>query len=178
VLYDGEQLDAVIGAMTRRAAALLAGAPRITVVGILRRGAPLAERIAAGLQREHGIGPVERLDLEIKRYADDLTLLHPETRLTESPADAGLDLVGSSVLLVDDVLYTGHSMLRAMDYLRRKNPDRLFTAVLVDRSAGALPVRMDITGARLEAAQGDIVECRAPPYEPDWGIHVLRRGEA
>ncbi|MBM3356908.1 MAG: phosphoribosyltransferase [Betaproteobacteria bacterium] len=175
VLYDTKQLDAVIGAMTRRAGALLADAPRVTVVGILRRGAPLADRVATGLRRDVGTAPVERLDLEITRYADDLTLLYPETRFVENPAHAGLDLAGAHVLVVDDVVYTGHSLLRAVQYLSGNKPSVLRTAVLVDRSTGKLPVPVDIAGARLAVAESDIVECHVPPYDPDWGIVLVGR---
>jgi len=174
-LYDAKQIDTVIDAMTRRAGALLAGAPRVTVVGILRRGAPLADRVAAGLRRDVGTAPAERVDLKITRYADDLTLLYPETRFVENPAHAGLDLAGAHVLVVDDVVYTGHSLLRAVQYLCGKNPSALRTAVLVDRSTGKLPVPVDIAGARLAVAEGDIVECHVPPYDPDWGIFLVGR---
>ncbi len=105
-LYDHVQLDEVIADMTRRAAGLFPGSEPIGVIGILRRGAPLAGRIAELLVSRHGMPPPLRLDLRVSRYADDLTLLHPETLLVENPADADLlaGLAGRRLLVVDDVL--------------------------------------------------------------------------
>ncbi len=112
-LYDTAQLDAIFDDMARQAAGLLTGRTRVAVVGILRRGAPLADRLHARLAERYGVRDCLRLDLRIKRYADDLTLLYPETRLTEDPAHAELGLQDYTVLVVDDVMYRGHSMLRA-----------------------------------------------------------------
>src|SRR5512139_3977384 len=107
-LYTPEQLDAIVADMARQAAGLLTGRTQVAIVGILRRGAPLADRLHACLQQTWGLTGCVRLDLKIKRYADDLTLLHPETQLTEDPDHARLDLVGHTVLVVDDVMYRGH----------------------------------------------------------------------
>ncbi|MDO9636766.1 MAG: phosphoribosyltransferase family protein, partial [Thiobacillus sp.] len=89
-LYSPQQLDAIIDDMARQAAGLLTGRERVAIVGILRRGAPLADRLQARLADAWGLTGCVRLDLQIKRYADDLTLLHPDTQLTENPAHASL----------------------------------------------------------------------------------------
>jgi len=94
-LYSTDQLDAIVDDMARQAAGLLTGRTRIAIVGILRRGAPLADRLQARLAETYGLADCVRLDLMIKRYADDLTLLYPETRLTENPAHASLDLAAT-----------------------------------------------------------------------------------
>ena len=174
-LYDATELDAILGRMARQAAGLLTGRTEAMLVGILRRGAPLAEMLGARLERDFGVVRLPRLNLAIKRYADDLTLLHPETPLTEAPEHAALDLTGRTILLVDDVIYQGHSMLRAIDYLARKSPAEIRTVALVDRDVARLPVRTDVVGARLDVAPGDIIECNVPPYEAEFGIDLCRR---
>lgn len=173
-LYDEAELEALLDAMASQAARLLHGRSRVALVGILRRGAPLADRLAERLVRDHGLAPPLRLDLKVKRYADDLTLLHPETRLTEQPQQAALDLAGWTLLLVDDVLYTGHSLLKVLDYLARKQPAEIRVAVLADRCAATLPIAADVVGARLQIAPAGIVECHLPPYEPDFRIELLQ----
>ncbi len=173
-LYSTAQLDEVIGNMARQAAGLLTARTHITVVGILRRGAPLADRLCMKMKQDYGVGNLARLDLSIKRYADDLTLLHPETKLTEAPEQAQLDLTGCTLLVVDDVMYQGHSMLRAVQYLAQKHPAEIRTVVLVDRGVAKLPVRTDVTGVRLDVAQGDIIECNVPPYEDEFKIELLQ----
>lgn len=173
-LYDAEQLDAVVERMALQAAALLRGCERIAVIGLLRRGAPLAERITTLMVERHGMAPPLRLDIKVKRYADDLALLHPETQLLEEPAHAALDLQGRSVLVVDDVLYTGHSLLRVLGYLSRWSPAEVRVAVLADRGVLRLPLRADIVGLRLDVAPTDVIECNVPPYEPSWRIELLQ----
>ncbi|MFO7541896.1 MAG: phosphoribosyltransferase domain-containing protein [Thiobacillus sp.] len=173
-LYTPEQLDAIVADMARQAAGLLTGRTRVAIVGILRRGAPLADRLHAQLREGYGLENCVRLDLQIKRYSDDLTLLHPETRLTEDPAHATLDLAGHTVLVVDDVIYRGHSMLRAVEYLACRQPDEIRTVVLVDRGASKLPVRTDIVGVRLDVAPSNIIECNVPPYEASFRIDLLQ----
>ena len=66
--------------------------------------------------------PALRLDLSVKRYADDLTLLFPDTQFAEAPHHAALDLRDHTLLVVDDVLYTGHSALKVVDWLARRRP--------------------------------------------------------
>lgn len=144
------------------------------IVGILRRGAPLAEMLHARLMHHFKLANMGLMNLQIKRYADDLTLLHPETRLTENPQHASLDLAGTTVLVVDDVMYRGHSMLRAVEYLARKQAAEIRTVVLVDRGAKKLPVRTDIVGVRLDVAPPDIIECNVPPYETEFKIDLLK----
>jgi pyrimidine operon attenuation protein/uracil phosphoribosyltransferase len=173
-LYTPEQLETIVEDMARQAAGLLTGRDRVAIVGILRRGAPLADRLQARLAESWGLADCVRLDLQIKRYADDLTLIHPDTRLTENPAHASLDLSGLTVLVVDDVMYHGHSMLRAVEYLAGKQPAELRTVVLVDRGVAKLPVRTDIVGVRLDVAPSDIIECNVPPYEDSFRIDLLQ----
>ena len=76
--------------------------------------------------------------------------------------------------MVDDVMYQGYSMLRAVEYLARKQPAEIRTVVLADRGAAKLPVRIDVTGMRLDVAPGDIIECNVPPYEPDFRIDLCQ----
>ncbi|SMF01216.1 bifunctional pyr operon transcriptional regulator/uracil phosphoribosyltransferase PyrR [Pseudogulbenkiania subflava] len=176
-LYDSAQLEEVIADMARRAAQLLSGHERVAVIGVLRRGAPLAERLTAALVTQYRLAPPLRLDLSIKRYADDLTLLHPETQFTENAAHASLDLAGYALLVVDDVLYTGHSLLRAVEYLARKQPAAIYAAMLADRHVTRLPLHADVVGLHLQVAPPDIVECHVPPYEAEFKI-VLRKPAA
>ncbi|MEY5100732.1 MAG: hypothetical protein RJA36_3451 [Pseudomonadota bacterium] len=173
-LYDSAELESLLDAMALQAARLLHGRDRVAVIGILRRGAPLADRLAERLVRDHGLERPLRLDLQVKRYADDLTLLHPETELTEQAPHAALDLSGWTLLLVDDVLYTGHSLLKVLDYLARKQPAEIRVAVLADRVAATLPIAADVVGARLQIAPAGIIECHVPPYEGEFRMELLQ----
>ncbi len=173
-LYTAKQLDAVLEGMTLQLAGLLINKPRVMIVGILRRGAPLAEILHRRLSLHFPALKISLMNLQIKRYSDDLKLLHPDTLLTENPEHADLDLSGITVVVVDDVMYRGHSMLRAVEYLAQKKADEIRTVVLVDRGVEKLPVRSDITGVRLDVAPPDIIECNVPPYESDFKIELLQ----
>jgi len=173
-LYDTADLDTVLADMARQVAGLLTGRRQIAIVGLLRRGAPLAEILRDRLACDYGRSDLPLYKLHVKRYADDLTLLHPETELTESAEQSVLDLSGATVLVVDDVLYRGHSLLKAVEYLAGKNPVEIRTVVLVDRGVTWLPIRADITGMRLDVAPQDIIECNVPPYEPEFRIDLLQ----
>ena len=173
VLYETAEVEAMLDRMATQLATLMAGRDSV-LIGILRRGAPIARRLHARLADRHGAERLQCFEVRIQRYADDLRLLHPDTLLTEDPTHAGLDFTGRTVVLVDDVLYRGHSLARAMDWALRRGAAEVRVAVLADRKVTALPLRADVVGARLQLADDDIVECHVPPYEPGLAILLVR----
>jgi pyrimidine operon attenuation protein/uracil phosphoribosyltransferase len=172
-LYDRRALEVAVDRMAGAAAALLRGAEDPLLLGILRRGAPLAEMLQARLKSAHAFD-VPRYSLKLERYADNLALLHPDTALTENEEFTARDVARSTVLIVDDVLYLGHSLARVSTYLSQRGAPVIRAAVLVDRHVSHLPVRADIVGIHLQIAHGDVVECHVPPYEEDFAIELLR----
>lgn len=171
-LYSSADLDAVLRSMARQLAAMVDPREPIVLVGVLRRGAPLADRL---LTLARGLQPalqVERLDLKVKRYGDDLTLLHPETRLDRP--EAAPDLQDRHVVVIDDVLYHGHSLFKVLEFLKAGGAASVRAGVLVDRQVSRYPIHADIVGLKLEVAPGDVVECNVPPYEAEWAIDLCR----
>jgi pyrimidine operon attenuation protein/uracil phosphoribosyltransferase len=177
-LYDASGLDRVLNAMAAAIAAKLHGVERVALVGVLRRGAPLADRLHERLRQSLPGADIERLDLSIKRYADDLTLLHPQTQLTEQAEHAHIDLSDRVVVVVDDVLYFGFSLFKAAQYLIAKGAKTLHTVVLVDRACASLPIHADVCGLTLEVAPGHIVECHVPPFEPTFQLVLVQPAPA
>lgn len=174
-IYDSAQLECVLDAMAAQLWPRLQEPGPVTLVGVRRHGAPLADALLRRLSaRQPATAPIERLDLLIKRYADDLTLLHPQTQLTETAGQAGLDLAGRTVVVIDDVLYQGHSLNKAVQYLLAKGAGRILTAVLVDRVCATLPIHADVAGLKLQVAPGQIVECHVPPFEPTFQIVLVQ----
>lgn len=173
-IYDATALAAVLDAMAAALAARLHGVNQVTLVGVRRRGAPLADWLRQRLTPRLPGADIARLDLLIKRYADDLTLLHPETRLTEQPEHAEIDLAGRTLVVVDDVLYQGYSLNKAVQYLLAKGGRQILTAVLVDRVCATLPLHADVAGLKLQVAPGSIVECHVPPFEPSFQIVLVQ----
>lgn len=169
-LYDEAALEPVIDDMARQAALLLDATPTV-LLGMLRRGAPLADRMLARLKVHAPWADISRLDLKVKRYADNLELLHPETAL-EAPAN--VDLLNRRVIVVDDVLYQGYSLMRVFEWLATQKPAHVHAAVLVDRQRHRMPVRADIVGITLKIAPEDVIECNVPPYEHDFAVDLWR----
>ncbi len=176
-LYDEEELDTVLRAMAHQALACLP-ASRLALVGIQRRGEPLAQRLQLHLQQLTGAAPLPLYPVKVKRYADDLSILHAHTQLTGNQELGNLDLAGTTLLVVDDVLYEGHSLLRTCAYLAELGARQVLSAVLVDRHVCRQPVHADIVGIHLQLAAQDIVECHVPPYEAQFCVEVLRHGRA
>ncbi|WP_137808093.1 phosphoribosyltransferase family protein [Pseudomonas sp. G(2018)] len=174
-LYDSDELEDVLQAMARQATALLPPC-QAALIGIQRRGEPLAERLRQHLSHQTGQPELPLYPLKVKRYADDLQVLHAHTQLTENPLLGELDLANATLLVVDDVLYEGHSLLRTCAYLAQLGASRVYTAVLVDRHVCQQPIHADIVGVHLQVAAGDIVECNVPPYETEFCIDVVRHG--
>ena len=131
------------------------GAEQVVLLGIPTRGVPLADRLAA---RIAGVEdrPVPHGSLDITMYRDDLRL-RPARRLgpTEVPAE-GID--GKTVVLVDDVLYSGRTVRAALDALNDLGrPLAVQLAVLVDRGHRELPIRADYVGKNLPTSQREMV---------------------
>ena len=133
-----------------------AGTAGLMLIGIQRRGVPLAERIAASIAATEGFDvPVGALDITF--YRDDLSLVaeQPIVKGTELPS--GID--GRTIILVDDVLYTGRTIRAAMDALVDfGRPQAIRLAVLVDRGHRELPIRADHVGKNIPTSREEVVK--------------------
>lgn len=147
------------------------GAEGLFLVGIKRRGAPLAEMIRADIQRIEGVLlPCGSVD--IKYYRDDLLPIGdaPLLRRSELPGD----VTGRTVVLVDDVLYTGRTARSGMDaVIACGRPKAIRLAVLIDRGHRELPIRADFVGKNVPTAHTERVEVRVPPYEDDMRVCLI-----
>jgi pyrimidine operon attenuation protein/uracil phosphoribosyltransferase len=134
------------------------GVGAVVLVGIRRRGVPLAQRIAATLADFEGERvPVGTLDITL--YRDDLGLRWPApiVRSTNIP----IDITGRTVVLIDDVLYTGRTVRAALDALADLGrPARTQLAVLIDRGHRELPIRADFVGKNVPTANDERIETR------------------
>lgn len=170
-LYDTAATQQLLDDMARQLAPRIVDPSAWRVIGVRRRGAPLADALATRLDCGTP-GSLRRLDLFIKRYSDDLRLLHPQTQLTEQGPDVAAAVHGRHVVLVDDVLYQGHSLLRALRWLVDAGAASVVTAVLVDRAVSVLPLHADVRGAVLRIPDDAVIECHVPPFEPELAIDI------
>lgn len=142
------------------------------LVGILRRGAPLAALLATRLAAL-GVPEFPVGELKLKRYSDDLELLHDRPELDSGTLD--VEVAGKQVVLVDDVLYSGESLFRAACFLREQGARVIRTVVLCQRGRPTMPVHADHVGLRLDVGENWILECQVPPYEAELGIEIKQR---
>lgn len=131
---------------------------RLALVGIRRRGVPLARRLAESIQAIEG-RRVHVGVLDITLYRDDLTTIAHQPVV--GPTEIPFDLSGRTVVLVDDVLYTGRTVRAAMDVLfDLGRPARIQLAVLVDRGHRELPIRADFVGRNVPTSREELVGVR------------------
>lgn len=169
---DASDIEAELDRMAGQVMARWPG--EIVVVGIRRRGVPLAEELTERL-KEAGADVVATRELELKRYSDGLDVLHEQPALNEP--EEPLELEGRRVLLVDDVLYTGRTFARALDYVTGAGAREVHCAVLCVRRGNELPIQPDVVGFRCDIGAGGIVDVRIPPYEDRLAIDLSKQND-
>lgn len=170
VVMDEKAMDR---ALTRIAHEILEenkGAEHIALIGIVTRGDYLAADLARRIKAIEGVDvPVGRLDISF--YRDDQTIrLSPEVHRTEIP----FSVDDYSIVLVDDVLYTGRTIRAALDALMDYGrPPRIELAVLVDRGHRELPIRADFVGKNVPSSQHEQVRCFLKEVDGESTVRIL-----
>jgi pyrimidine operon attenuation protein/uracil phosphoribosyltransferase len=148
------------------------GTRGLALIGIQRRGVPLARRIARSIAEHEDVEiPVGALDITF--YRDDLSLIaqQPVVKGTELP----FDLNDLTVILVDDVLYTGRTIRAAMDALVDfGRPQAIRLAVLVDRGHRELPIRADHVGKNVPTSREEVVRVHLEEIDAEDGVDIER----
>lgn len=143
----------------------------ICIIGIVRRGVALAEILSEKLQTL-GI-KVKTGKLDISLYRDDIdesSLDSPKINNTE----IDFDISGATIVMVDDVLYTGRTARAAMDALiKLGRPAKIQLAVLIDRGHRELPIRADYVGKNIPTSKSEIVKVNLPPYDTETNVKLF-----
>jgi pyrimidine operon attenuation protein/uracil phosphoribosyltransferase len=145
----------------------------VVLVGVRTRGVPLARRLAGLVQRAAGAAPPVGV-LDITLYRDDLTAIAAQPVLKGTDIPCSID--GRTVVLADDVLYTGRTVRAALDELVDfGRPARIELAVLVDRGHRELPIRADYVGESLPTGHDDIVQVTLFEEDGEDRVVLLRK---
>src|SRR5919198_5834467 len=147
-----------------------AGTEGLVLIGIQRRGVPLARRLAGAIAEHEAVElPVGALDITF--YRDDLSLIaqQPIVKGTALP----FDLNGATIVLVDDVLYTGRTIRAAMDALVDfGRPKAIRLAVLIDRGHRELPIRADHVGKNVPTSREETVRVHVEEFDDEDAVEL------
>lgn len=155
VVMDAQAIDRALTRIAHEILEANKGCSEVALVGIVTRGAELAERLAERIERIEGMRvPVGKVDISF--YRDDVaTRLSPEVHRTDIP----FDVEGRHIVLADDVLYTGRTIRAAMDAIMDYGrPHAIQLAVLVDRGHRELPIRADYVGKNVPTSRKERVK--------------------
>lgn len=149
------------------------GVENLVLIGIQRRGVPLARRIVAKIKEvENTEIPVGILDITL--YRDDLSLLneHPVINGT----DIGFDIANKKLVLVDDVIFTGRTVRAAIDALMDINrPQMIQLAVIIDRGHRELPIRADYVGKNVPTSRNEIVHVNVKEIDGENSVTITNK---
>ena len=149
------------------------GSENLALVGIKRRGIPLAQRLAkliAGIEKH----PIDTGMLDIQFYRDDLSTT--DVRPVVKPGAIGCNVEGRDVILCDDVLYTGRTIRAALDALfDHGRPRRVQLAVLIDRGHRELPIEATYVGRNVPTSSREIIEVKFQEVDNDEQVLLVER---
>jgi pyrimidine operon attenuation protein/uracil phosphoribosyltransferase len=148
------------------------GTEGLVLMGVHRRGTQIAAMLQAEIEEATGVR-VPAGSIDITLYRDDLGTIGPRPIVGESELPPeGID--DRTVVLVDDVAYTGRTMRAAINELSDwGRPNRIFFCVLVDRGGRELPIQPDFTGRKIAVPEGQRVEVRVPELDGRLGVELV-----
>lgn len=146
------------------------GCEGLCLIGVKRRGVPLAEMIAEHIFQIEGC-KVPMGVIDITFYRDDMEPITEDPVIREGQLPFSVE--GKTVILVDDVLCTGRTARAAMEaILQNGRPGRIQLAVLVDRGHRELPIRGDYVGKNVPTARTEHIKVKVPPYEEECCVEL------
>ena len=172
-IMDAETVRRSLARITHEIIERNNGADHICLVGVKTRGIPLAQTLAANIERFEGKRvPLGYLD--ITRHRDDLT--EAEKQAVSAECHIPCDIREKTVIIVDDVLYTGRTARAAMEAVFSiARPKAIQLAVLIDRGHRELPIRPDFVGKNVPTAQSEAVSVRLDPNDGETAVYICDR---
>jgi pyrimidine operon attenuation protein/uracil phosphoribosyltransferase len=169
-ILDAEQIRRALTRVAHEIVERNGGAGRLALIGIRTRGVPLAERLADAIEAIEGSRP-EVGAIDISLYRDDTGRLGAGAHIW--PTEVEFDVQDMTVVLVDDVLYTGRTIRSAMDaIIDLGRPAAIQLAVLVDRGHRELPIRADYVGKNIPTAKHQNVVVKLIEQDGSEGVYV------
>ena len=173
LLLDDRTVERVLARMAREIVEQVGELDQLLLIGIHRRGVDLARWLSEEIGKAEGTAiPTGSLDITL--YRDDLMAIGPRPIVGDTRLPTG-GIDGKTVVIVDDVLYTGRTVRAALDELADfGRPRRILLCVLVDRGGRELPIHADIVGKSYAIAEGDRIEVLIPALDGRSGVELVR----
>ncbi len=163
VIMNASEMNRAIKRMAHEIIEANKGTDNLVILGIQRRGVPLARMLGEAIKSVEGT-ELPQGALDITFYRDDLSTLGPTPQVssTEMPFDVNRKII----ILVDDVLYTGRTVRAALDVIMDwGRPEAIRLAVLVDRGHRELPIRPDFVGKNVPTSQREIIKVKVKEFD-------------
>lgn len=171
MLMDEEALARAVRRISHEIVERNKGTEGLVLVGVKRRGLPLAKMIQENIDLIEGVSlPLDSLD--IKLYRDDLTKVNIVPIIRGEPLS--VDVTGKTIILVDDVLYTGRTARAAIEAVfAAGRPAAIRLAVLIDRGHRELPIRADFIGKSIPTSRNEKIAVYLPEFDGKTGAAIL-----
>ena len=172
-LMSAPEIDRTLQRLAHEIVEKSGGTKHLALIGIRRRGVPLAQRIAFAMRGIDGVEvPVGTLDITL--YRDDLSKVASHAVLQSSDISFGVD--NMDLVLVDDVLYTGRTIRAAMNGLfDLGRPKRVSLCVLIDRGHREMPIESQFTGRVVQTSNSEIIEVRLREIDNEERVVLVDR---
>lgn len=170
ILFDSSAIERMLARIAHEIIEKNENLDKVALVGVLRRGVPLAERIAENIERFEGVKiPVGKLDITL--YRDDLSELSDMPKIKGGEID--FDINGKIIIIVDDVIFTGRTVRAAIDALFDiGRPKRIQLVSLIDRGHRELPIKPDYVGKNIPTSLSEKIALKIPPFDSEMSVEI------
>ena len=170
ILFDSSAIERMLARIAHEIIEKNENLDKVALVGVLRRGVPLADRIAENIERFEGVKlPVGKLDITL--YRDDLSELSDMPKIKGSEID--FDINGKIIIIVDDVIFTGRTVRAAIDALFDiGRPKRIQLVSLIDRGHRELPIKPDYVGKNIPTSLSEKIALKIPPFDSEMSVEI------
>lgn len=176
IIFNDVEMRRAISRIAHEIVERNGGASELTLLGLRRRGGPLAQRLAERIRELEGVEPPVA-ELDVSDYRDDLPDRSARTAdraARQQPLP--VEVAGRVVVLVDDVLFTGRTARAGLEaVLDHGRPRRIQLAVMVDRGHRELPIRADYVGKNVPTAMSERIAVRLRETDESDGVLLIRR---
>jgi pyrimidine operon attenuation protein / uracil phosphoribosyltransferase len=173
-LLSATEIDRTLQRLAHEIFEKTSGAADLGLIGVRRRGVPLAQRLAKSIKGfAHIDVPVGTLDITL--YRDDLSTVGASPVIKKA-TPLGTDIVDKNVILLDDVLYTGRTVRAALDALfDHGRPRRVQLCVLIDRGHRELPIEAAFVGRTVQTTDNEIIEVKLSEVDHEEQVLLVER---